>query len=271
LAPARAIEVCMQNRFVSIKLKFILSVTAVILLFGGIAMLVTYKYVATLSRSALDNKAVLVLGLLKEQVSGMAATGDRAAILDRIRHMRHDNPDILYILILDGDSRVIFHTFENDSLPFGLEAAAADTVIKHFLDAGHGESVLQKSVFLQPAERGSLVVGMDESGVNENGRKVAALLFSVFSLLLFFVALSVLLLSQVILGPVRIIIRALESFLPGLPLPEMRITSHDEMKLLGDKFMDIMTRINRMEEESKETHLKMIGTEKLARDRKSVV
>jgi len=252
------------NKFISIRIKFILSITLVILFFGGISLLVTRSYVEKIAQNEMTKKARLVAHVLSDQLLDMVVVNDVASINTLISHMKHDDPEILYIAVFDKRREIIGHTFENAAIPAFLPAYAADTGLNFFIDRKNKVSILQASEKLMDGTLGSVVVGMDETVSARHGARILALLSIVFAVLLLCVAVSAGVLSYFPLRPINHIIRQLELFVPGQKVPEFKIFFNDEIKLLATKFREMTVRLNTMVAEYRQTQLRMIETEKLA-------
>jgi signal transduction histidine kinase len=249
---------------VSIRTKFVLSITTVILIFGGISLIVTYNYVVKLSKEELKRKASLTALVLRDQLDQLIIMNDFVSINNLIYNIKHDDPEILYIIVFNKKKEIVGHTFENGQIPQYLLKSVSQPGMRFFGDNKSGLTILEVTENFMRGEMGSVSVGLDESVLNDNGGRIVSLLIAVFSLLIIFVAIATAFLSYFILHPINQVIGALGSFVPGQKLPEFKIVFNDEIKLLGLKFREMTDRLNAMVNEFKKTQLHMIETEKLA-------
>jgi signal transduction histidine kinase len=252
------------RKFISIRAKFVLSITTVILIFGGISLVVTYDYVLKVSRDELVKKATLMADVLRDQLLNLVLVNDIASINSLIGSMKQDDDDVLYIQVLDRNKATIGHTFGGDKIPEFLTMNDCASGIRYFDDKRNDVSVLQVTDGFMDGKMGAVVVGLNESVLAHRSKKIVSRLVIIFALLLSCVAIAAVLLSYFILYPIYQVMRGLESFSPGQPLPDLKIVFNDEIKLLSIKFREMTERLNTMINEFKHTQLQMIETEKLA-------
>jgi signal transduction histidine kinase len=236
----------------------------VILVFGSISLVVTYRYVVRLSQDELVKKASLMADVLRDQLLNLVLVNDLTAINGLIGSMKQDDDDILYVQVLDKNRLTIGHTFGGDKVPEFLTKNDCASGVRYFADKRNDVSVLQVTEGFMDGKMGAVVIGLDESVLAQRGRRIVSRLVIIFALLLVCVAGAAVLLSYFILYPIYQVMRALESFSPGRPLPDLKIVFNDEIKLLSTKFRDMTERLNTMITEFKHTQLQMIETEKLA-------
>ncbi len=252
------------HKFISIRTKFVLSLTMVIFVFGFVSLCVIYDYVVAVSRYELVKKATLMADVLRDQLLNLVLVNDLPSINSLIVSTKQDDDDILYIQVLDRNRTTIGHTFGGDQIPEFLTKNDCTSGVRHFADKRNGVSVLQVTEGILAGKMGAVVVGLNESVLAQRGRMLVTRLVIIFALMLFCVAVAAMFLSYFILYPVYQVMRGLESFSPGHPLPELKIVFNDELKLLSLKFREMTERLNTMMLEFKNTQLQMIDTEKLA-------
>lgn len=253
----------LSDKFISIRTKFVLSITVVIVFFGGLSLFVADE-VISLSRTEMIKKAGLVGNILANQLVDMVLTNNAASISGLIYTMKHEDLEILYIAVFDKNKDIIGHTFEDNRIPVFLSTFPGDTGIRFFVDGKNRISILQKSEGLLNGTLGTVVVGIDESLMAKRWNRILVLLAIVFALLLIYVAAAAGFMSYFVIRPINHIIRQLESFVPGHQVPEFRLPFNDEIRLLGKKFREMTERLNALISEYRQTQHHMIETEKLA-------
>jgi two-component system, NtrC family, sensor kinase len=260
----RTLQNLLFHKFISIRIKFVLSMTMVILIFGSISLVATYKYVLNLSHDELVKKATLMADVLGDQLLNLVLVNDLSSVNSLIGSMKKDDDDILYIQVLDRNRSTIGHTFGGDRIPEFLSKNTCESGLRYFVDKSSDVSVLQVTEGFMDGKMGAVVVGLNESVLAERGGRIVSRLVVIFALLLLGVAIASMFLSYFILYPIYQVMRGLESFSPGQPLPDLKIVFNDEIKLLSIKFREMTERLNTMINEFKHTQLQMIQTEKLA-------
>jgi len=236
----------------------------VILVFGGISLVATYNYVVKVSQDELVKKATLMADVLRDQLLNLVLVNDLSAVNTLIGSVKQDDDDILYVQVLDKSSLTIGHTFGGDRIPEFLSKNTCASDIRYFSDRHNNISVIQVTEGLMDGKMGAVVVGLNESVLQQRGSRIVSRLVVIFVLMLLCVALAAVFLSYFILYPIYQVMRGLESFSPGQPLPDLKIVFNDEIKLLSMKFREMTERLNTMINEFKHTQLQMIQTEKLA-------
>jgi signal transduction histidine kinase len=253
----------LSRRFISIRAKLLLSLFLVIAIFGGIAIGMSYWYVARSSRSDLTRHGVFLRNLLGDQLVDMILLDDMVGINALVTQYVKDDPSILYIVVYDKNKHVVGHSFD-EGLPSFLAAPPDSTATALFRDATRGLYIRQLTAPLLNGVVGYVAIGLDESKAVMNGRHMVAIAAMVLLLLSVPAGLITILFSYLITAQVRHILNALHTFMPGEPAPAIKTLFNDEFAQLADGIQDMMRRISTMTDESKKTQLKIIETEKLA-------
>lgn len=252
------------RRFISIRVKLVVALTAVILLFVGIALYSAYSFVVALSKQELNARAELWVNLAKSRLSHMAMMNDRTSIDKFINQMQQDNPEILYIVVRDKHRAVIASTMKDDSLPALPVSFLKGLTAKLLRNEQRRLSVREISPPLMSGAMGYVTIGFNESVAAHWGRMLLAMMALAFALFLIPTLVVAFLLSHFITRPIRQIMKILEKFTPGQTFPKINMLFNDEFQLLGLKFHEMTNRLNSMISEFKQTQLHMIETEKLA-------
>jgi signal transduction histidine kinase len=254
----------LRRNFVSIRTKFLLCLFVGIALFGAVQIWLSYYYITAASKSDMSKKASFIIRLIGDQVTDMILVKDIVSINTLINHYIDDDPEILFIIIYDRDKRIIGHSFEGGSIPDFVVSSDFNESVKLFQDKERRMRIRQYTMPLSQGMIGFVRVGLDETVAFSKGRKIAWFI-AIFLLVLSIPAtLVTVAFSYLITSPIRQILSGLKSFMPGEPLPRLRIPFNDEIMSLGNGIADMMRRISMMTEESKKTQLKIIETEKHA-------
>ena len=254
----------LHRNFISIRTKFLVSLFIGIALFGGIQVWLSYYYIISTAKSDLSKKASFVVRLIGDQVTDLILVNDILSINTLISHYHNEDPDILYIIIYDRDKQIIGHSFEGSAIPDFVASSDFSNSVKFFHDTKRGLRIRQYTMPLSQGMIGFVRVGLDETAALSKGKRIASII-AVFLLLLSVPAtLITIAFSYLITNPIRQILNGLTTFMPGGPLPRLRIPFNDEIMSLHNGIIDMMRRISTMTEESNKTQLKIIETEKHA-------
>jgi two-component system NtrC family sensor kinase len=252
------------HKFISIRTKLIFSLSIAILAFVGISLCTSYSYVIRTSRESLIQKGGLLLRIAKNEIDGMALVNDLASINNFITRMKHDDPDILYIVVVDKHKNIIGHTFDANAIPGYLAGFYRVVPQRLLIDKRRGLFIREMSAPLMSGYIGSVIIGLNEKAAAQRGHQLVVLMLVVFAALLLPTGAVAFSLSYLITHPIHQVMKSLERFTLGFPLPEVNILFNDEMKLLAARLRNMTERINFMDKESKQTQLKIIETEKMA-------
>lgn len=251
------------DRFIPMRTKFMVSMVAMILLFGAINMALSYNFVVGAVREQMRKKEELILGMLEQQVGGMILGRDFASLRRLLAVVQGQDDDILYIVAYDPDGRIIGHTFEDNRVPRFLHAPPGKDA-ENLRDARRRIHVRQKAMSIWGGGLGTIVLGMHEGAILLKSRRVNYAMSGMVALFLVLGLGGALVFSHFISAPIRQILEGYAAFVPGGRMPRIRTRLNDEMRLLAEGFTRMMERINDADREFKATQTKIIETEKLA-------
>ncbi len=185
---------------------------------------------------------------------------------------RRKDIDLIYIAVLDERGRVISH---NDFREYGkvyndpltVNALKSDTtLVQKFTDRGSGHDAYDFSTPLSIGKKrwGTLKFGVSlEKGKQEIKNMIKRIvLLTLFVLFVGFIIIVIL--SRRFIGPITQLARTMERAGGGMLDVKVDIKGHDELALLGQSFNHMIERIKEANLELKQTHEKLMQSEKLA-------
>ncbi len=259
-------EAWLGKRFIPLRVKFMVSMTGTILLFGAINLYISYTFVLKTAEEEMRHKADLIAGVLQHQVAAMLQTSNLhlPSVSALIEAVKQRDPDILYILVFDPEGKIVAHAFSGNQVPPALfsvhNAGSPDRV-----QVGKSRvAIQQQTALLDGGRLGSLAVGVDDASALVKARKVG---YAMTAMTLAFLILGLsgaLLFSHFISEPIYKILQGFDAFVPGGPMPRIESPLNDELRLLARGFESMMERINETDRDYKNAHAKILETERLA-------
>ncbi len=226
-----------------------------ILIFGAINFSISYTFVIHSAKEHIDEKVSMVAKVLAKEISTYLAGGDFTAAENLARSAREGDPEILYISVIDAQGRNPFLTNSSEN------HAPRSSVLSN---SGKSVSIREKTFPIANGKLGSLVFGINENVATGMGRQFGFIMLGMTG---FFLLLGIggsIIFSYFISAPIYKILKGFGEFVPGGPMPSIRIDVNDEMRLLAQGFQFMMERINEIDLDYKTTQSKIIETERLA-------
>ncbi|MCL5884868.1 MAG: ATP-binding protein [Deltaproteobacteria bacterium] len=178
--------------------------------------------------------------------------------------------DLLYIVILDDDGKVISH---NDITEYGR--VYSDTLTKNALKAGStvvqqysggGKNILDIGVPLSIGKKrwGTLKFGISLEKVEHEIFTTVARIIVLTIALLIAGFVFILFISRRFISPITQLASTMDKAGGDYLDVKVEVRGHDELAILGERFNSMIERIRLASEELKKTHEKLVQSEKLA-------
>jgi hypothetical protein len=195
------------HKFVSIRTKFIHSLILLIVLFGSINLYVSYSYVIRMNKSEMQKKTSVIFNVISDQLSNALIHNDIVFNHKLIHGIEIEDPDILYIVIMDKDYQIITHTFEQNKIPEYIVSYVPTTSVSSFVDAKQKLYIRQYNYQILNGELGHLLVGLNESNTIEKGKRIVLILCGTIIALVILGIIAAYVLSTFITYPIFQIIK----------------------------------------------------------------
>ncbi|RMF55453.1 MAG: sensor histidine kinase [Calditrichaeota bacterium] len=260
----RLFQILLRRDFVPLHTKLVAAILFVVLLFGSINLYITNTYVIKTTREEMNRKGQLVLRILQEELANDIIFQDFAAVNFFINELKNSDPDIFYILVFDASKKLIGHTFETNQIPVALTQLPETSKMQLLKDPQAGIYIRQLYAPIMEGRLGYLLLGLNETNIKTKGEHLAVILIGMVMGFLFLGIVGAIGFSSYITHPIYEILDGFRRFVPGKHLPQLAIRTNDELMLLGEGFQQMMERISALDQQSRQTQLKMMETEKLA-------
>lgn len=265
--------------------KFAIAISLTVLLFGTLNLLFIRYQVYRTFEAQIERNGLSIASITAEQVIDPLLYNEPAAINNLLFKTKSVNPDIMYLMVISPDNKLIAHTFSvppshglinanvlSDGFTSGIKIIHSlsknDTVIRDF-----AMPILGKRL-------GTLRIGFSEDVINKQlARASNMFIFLVFGLLALGIV-AAFFLSYIISEPVKkmsyqvskISLSSLESREYGIDLHTNNILLRlknmfnmtDEIDVLGNSFNEMLFRLNIAYIELERTRQSLSQTEKLA-------
>ena len=263
----------------SLQLKFVfIASVSIIVLMSAVGYIVTsresrilYEDVERQGRLLAETLAIPVINDLIYERLGLVEEG---GLIDNYvtEIFKRRDIELLYLAVLDENGRVVSH---NDFAEYGkvysdpvtLRALLAnETIVQRLQDGkgGHGALDFATPLSIGKKRWGTLKFAISlekvEHEIQNTVQKVAIL-----TLLALLVGFGfILILSRRFIGPITQLARTMERAGEGHLEVKADIKGNDELALLGRSFNDMIDRIRKANIELKDTHERLLQSEKLA-------
>lgn len=185
---------------------------------------------------------------------------------------RRKDIDLIYIAVLDEKGRVISH---NDFREYGkvykdpltVNALKSDTtLVQKFTDRKSGQDAYDFSTPLSIGKKrwGTLKFGVSLEKGRQEIKSMIKRIVLLTLIVLFLGFIIIVILSRRFIGPITQLARTMERAGSGMLDVKVDIKGHDELALLGQSFNHMIERIKEANLELKQTHEKLMQSEKLA-------
>jgi signal transduction histidine kinase len=242
----------------------LVSIIAVVLVFGGINLYIANRFVLQTAREEMEDRGQLIIFLLKEQLVNQLIFGKYAEINFLLNKLRSSSPDVYYIVVYNHQKHIVGHTFENNVIPSYLAVPPQNEGLQLLHDDKRNIYIRQLSSSLLDGKLGYIVLGLNETNLFARGNRLTAILVGMIVCFLILGIFGAYVFALLITYPINQLVDAFQKFIPGKILPQPKIVANDELMLLAKGFTEMMERVSALDRESKETQIKMMETEKLA-------
>ncbi|GBE33194.1 MAG TPA: HAMP domain-containing histidine kinase [Nitrospirae bacterium] len=266
------ITLSLQQKFI------ILTFIAVIVLMTIIGYMVTvrekdimYKAIERQGRILAETLAIPIINDLIYEKLGLVEEG---GLIDNYTTgiFKRKELDLLYLAVLDDNGKVISH---NDFREYGkvykdpltLRALnSRSTVVQKFHDKKNGYDAVDFATPLSIGKKrwGTLKFAVSLKKIQEEIRAVVMRVVMLTVVVLFVGFFIILLLSRQFIRPITTIARIMEKAGGDSLDVKVDVRGHDELALLGRSFNRMIERIKEANIELRQTHEKLLQSEKLA-------
>ncbi|MGE5316521.1 MAG: sensor histidine kinase [Chloroflexota bacterium] len=265
--------------------KFAIAISITVLLFGMLNLLFIRYQVYRTFEAQIERNGLSIASITAEQLIEPILYNELASVNKILQQTKMVNPDIVYLIIVTSDDKVLAHTFENPP-PAGLVNANTlddklPSEIKIIHSLSSSDTVIRDiAVPIMHKRLGVLRMGFSEKVINQQLRQASRMFIFLVIALLVLGILASFFLSYIISKPVRnmsenvarINLRSLESRDYGLNPPKKNLILRmknmfnmtDEIDMLGNSFNEMLFRLNVAYIELEKTRESLSQTEKLA-------
>lgn len=265
--------------------KFAIAISLTVLLFGTLNLLFIRYQVYRTFEAQIERNGLSIASITAEQVIDPMLYNELAAINNLLLKTKSVNPDIMYLMVISPDNKVVAHTFNSpppqslvnanvltDDITSGIKIihslSRKDTVIRDF-----AMPILGKRL-------GTLRIGFSEDIISRQLAQASNMFIFLVIGLLALGVVAAFFLSYIISEPVKkmsyqvskINLSSLEAREYGIDLRTNNIMLRlknmfnmtDEIDVLGNSFNEMLFRLNIAYIELEKTRQSMSQTEKLA-------
>ena len=268
--PAFFSRMGMQYKF------FILMACAIIALMSIVGYLSVKREKAILYTEA-ENRGrllgeTLAIPIINDLIYERLGLVEEGGLLDDYisQMFRRKDLSLLYIAVLDENGKVIssnnisqYGKIYTD--PFTHKALIADgTIVRHFRARGYDALDFGVPLSIGRKRWGTLKFGIS---LENEEHEILATLKKIVMLTVVFLLIGfaiIVLLSRRFIRPITHLANTMEKTRGDYLDLKVDIRGHDELAVLGERFNSMIARIKQANEELKETHEKMVRSEKLA-------
>jgi signal transduction histidine kinase len=257
--------------------KFILITTLAIILLMAIVGYVfvvhdrtlLYREVERQSKQLGETLAIPILNdLIYERLGLVEEGGLRDNYIIEVFNRR--DLDILYLIVIDRDGRVISHNDITEygniySDPLTVKAFSSEsTIIQRFKIKGHAALDIGVPLAIGKKRWGTLKIGVS---LEQAENKITSTINKILLLTLVLVAIGfalILLLTRGFINPITQLARTMEKTCCDNLDVKVEVKGHDELAMLGERFNGMIERLKQAKEDVRKTNENMIRSEKLA-------
>lgn len=266
--------------YIPIFWKFSIAIILIVVIFGTINLLLVRNSVYSTFENELDKRGDFITKSIADRAISPILYDDIPALFDLIISIKNLEKNIAYIFILNGQNKVIAHTFETE-VPTELISAGSNSnksknilIIKPLNEnkiiRDISQPILDKSI-------GTIRIGLEE----ENFQQELMLIFNKFiTMIIFFLILGLigaLIFSYYITNPIKKISRKAEKIDfnnlennikididNSFNSKFINVAIKDEINILVLKFNEMTNRLQKTYTELKETQESLYHSEKMA-------
>ena len=220
-----------SRKFIPIRTKFLVSIIAVVLVFGGINLYIANRFVLQTAREEMEDRGQLIIFLLKEQLVNQLIFGKYAEINFLLNKLRSSSPDVYYIVVYNHQKHIVGHTFENNVIPSYLAVPPQNEGLQLLHDDKRNIYIRQLSSSLLDGKLGYIVLGLNETNLFARGNRLTAILVGMIVCFLILGIFGAYVFALLITYPINQLVDAFQKFIPGKILPQPKIVANDERKL----------------------------------------
>ncbi len=257
--------------------KFILITTSAIIVLMGVIGYVSVEREKTILYSDIERQGkllgeTLAIPILNDLIYERLGLVEEGGLLDNyiMEIFNRRDLDLLYLVIIDEDGRVISH---NDITEYGKIYSDAlttksrteeTTVIQRFSTKGHAALDIGVPLSIGKKRWGTLKIGISLQQVEH---EIISTIGNIVLLTLILVAIGfavILLLSRRFINPITQLASTMEKARGDYLDLKVDVKGHDELAVLGERFNSMIERIRQANEDLRKANEKMIQSEKLA-------
>ncbi|MDW7776498.1 MAG: ATP-binding protein [Methanosarcinales archaeon] len=151
----------------SIRVKLILSVTAILLLLGIISNVFVYQFQTGMMTSELQDKGISITRNLAENSVNPILTDDVIELQHLIENIKIAESDVAYVFILNGNGEIIVHTFEGGFPSALLDVNPVNGTSSTRYIKIEGENIFDIAFPVMEGRIGEVHVGMSQTHIDE--------------------------------------------------------------------------------------------------------
>jgi len=271
-----------QNRIVRFPLfwKFTIVSTIVVVIFGSINIYLLWTSVYTSFEKEIDKRCKVLAKIISEKSLTPIVYGDNLSLYNILDEIKHSDPSISYIFILDRGNNLIAQTYDI-TIPEVLlninSLKSGEYSIKVINTTHFKYPVIRDIAFpILKGEVGTVRLGIVEEHIEQEMVEATNNLILMIIFFLFFGLTGALFFSYIITSPIRKIsqkaqiidLNHIDSQAEELDerktLKLFNIVINDELDVLVRKFSEMINRLKNSYLELKETQNALVQAEKLA-------
>jgi signal transduction histidine kinase len=250
-----------------LRTKFIGAIIIVVAVFGSINIFFNRQSTYKTLRRVVENRSLYLTQSLAERSTKLLLYEDLISLQSLLDQMTNSNMDVSYGFIVDGQNKVLVHTFGSF---FPMELLNARVLKKEesssfqLIRDEHGKLYRDVNVPILDGKLGCLHLGFSEKNLETITNKVVFVLTGMVLSFLIIGIIGAIIFSYWITNPVSKIARSFESINLDKEFKPLKIKTRDEINILANKFNEMAFRLQTAHSDLKKAQKSLIQTEKMA-------
>ena len=277
----------MKTRRITLPLfwKFTTAIIAIVALFGSINALFIWRNVSNALESELEKRGAFIARSVAAQAAAPLMYEDVVSLQKLVDDILTTDPSVRYAFIVDGNRRVLAHTFDGNAPPALVHVNIVDTgkgLSTMLITPQDAPDVLIRDVAAPVLDGsvGTVRIGLEEGGIQADVRRIMTTLLVMVGVFLLAGIAGAFIFAHVITSPIKTIstvadtitLNALETnTLPRIAIREklfqrwrMPFRFTDEIDLLAAHFNSMIERLETTYAELQQAQASLLQSEKLA-------